>query len=274
VHGRGFTPAERSLEARVTMVSERMASRMWPSRNPIGQQVRLSVDPPRVAPPFTPAQQHTYTVVGVIRDLPNRGELRAGIGADVYLPTEAAIPGTQLILRVREEPDRARALLLDHLTLVDPALDEVSTLRVALGMLATMLRIAFIVAMVLGGLALLLTVSGLFSVLSYVVEQRSKDIGVRMALGASAGDVARQVLFDSGRPVGIGLAGGTLLAAGVAGALMASPAASSIESTVQVLDPIAYAVSSLVIVTASLLAASAPALRASRVDPMTTLRKE
>ena len=122
--------------------------------------------------------------------------------------------------------------------------------------------------------ALLLTVSGLFSVLSFLVQQRSKEIGVRMALGASGRAVAQQLLKESARPVIAGASAAVLLAAGAAGALMATPAAGPIGELVQVLDPVAYVSPLLVIIAACSVAASAPALRAARVDPMTVLRKE
>jgi ABC-type antimicrobial peptide transport system permease subunit len=115
-------------------------------------------------------------------------------------------------------------------------------------------------------------VSGLFSVLSYLVEQRAKEIGVRMALGATTQNIAILVLSQSVRPVGFGLLAGGGLAAGLAIVLMSTPAASEIGNSVRVFDPMAYAASLFVIVTACVLAASVPALRAARVDPIATLR--
>lgn len=126
----------------------------------------------------------------------------------------------------------------------------------------------------LGGLALALTVSGLFGVLSYLVEQRAKEIGVRMALGATTRDIAVLVLWQSVRPVGFGLLAGGGLAAGLAVVLLSTPAASEIGDTVRVLDPLAYAVSLLVIVGACGLAGLVPTLRAARVDPFATLRND
>ena len=193
----------------------------------------------------------------------------------VYLPVRLQDPGTSLLLRVRGDPGQARLVLLDRLTQVDPALDhEVQTLRTVAGMGVYILQIAFWVTLLLGGLALALTVSGLFSVLSYLVEQRAKEIGVRMALGATTRTIAVLVLSQSIRPVGFGLLAGGGLAAAVAIVLMSTPAAVEIGNTVRVFDPLAYAASLLVIVITCVAAASIPALRAARVDPIATLRQD
>ena len=129
-------------------------------------------------------------------------------------------------------------------------------------------------SLVLGGLALLLTVSGLFSVLSYLVEQRTREIGIRMALGASSRRVTRLILAQTTRPVIYGLLAGVGLAASLATVLTATPAAAPLTEIVRVTDPIAYVASLLAIVAACLLAAWIPAARAARLDPMQTLRQE
>ena len=126
----------------------------------------------------------------------------------------------------------------------------------------------------LGGLALLLTVSGLFSVLSYLVEQRTREIGVRMALGASARTVTQLMLAQTTRPVMAGLIAGAGLAAALATAVLATPAGALISQIVHVTDPVAYLASLGVIVAACLLAAWIPAARAAKLDPMRTLRQE
>ena len=217
----------------------------------------------------------TFTVVGVVREagegvlLPDMFTFRG-----IYLPVGPEHAGTSLILRVRSEPEQARQALVERLTSVDPGLGSITTMRALAGMQTSVLRFAFQVTVVLGGLALILTVSGLFSVLSYVVEQRTREIGVRMALGATVRSVAGLVLSQSLRPVGVGLAAGASLAAAAAIALMATPAASAIGDTVRVFDPVAYALSGLVVVTACALAAWVPAMRACRLDPVATLRQD
>jgi hypothetical protein len=260
IRGRGFTEAEGAPEAGVAVVSESAARRLWPNGDPLGQVLRF--------------RSRAFTVVGVARDV--RGGLMPSLSLpSVYLPVSLQDPGTSLLLRVRGDPGQVRLALLDRLTQVDPALDhEVQTLQTVAGMGAYILRIAFWVTVLLGGLALALTVSGLFSVLSYLVEQRAKEIGVRMALGATTRAIAVTVSSQSLRPVGFGLLAGGGLAAAVAIVLLSSPAAAEIGNTVRVFDPLAYAASLLVIVTSCVAAASIPALRAARVDPIATLRNE
>ena len=126
----------------------------------------------------------------------------------------------------------------------------------------------------LAALALLLTLSGLYGVLSYLVEQRTREIGVRVALGATSRSIAALVLSQSARPVGIGLLVGGSLTAGLGAVLLATPAAEQIGSSVRLLDPVAYAGSLLCIVAACAGAALIPALRAGRIDPVGALRQD
>ena len=213
------------------------------------------------------APARTVTVIGIVRD-PGRA---SGMSPAVYFPTRPENPGTWLFVRVRGNLDRVRLDLSERLTGLDPVFGVIT---LGNGMQIALLQIGFGVTVVLGGLALVLTVSGLFSVLSYIVEQQAKDIGVRMALGAAVVNVVRLVLSQSLRPVGIGLAAGAGLALAVAIVLMATPAASEIGGVINVFDPVAYAASALVIATACLIAVSVPTLRAARIDPIATLRKD
>ena len=163
---------------------------------------------------------------------------------------------------------------MERLTAIDQSLVNVISLQALARLQTYPLQVAFWVSVVLGGLALALTVSGLFSVLSYVVEQQAKEIGVRMALGAATKDVVRLILWQSLRPVSIGLTAGGSLAGSVAIVLMTIPIAEEIGDSVRVLDPVAYTASLLVIVASCVMAVSVPALRATRIDPIATLRKD
>ena len=272
VSGRGFTPAERTADAGVVVVSETLARQLWPNGVALGEQVRL--DAPQPASPDAPSvSSRTFTVVGVVRDPGSASGSSLDTFRRVYLPTSVEGPQPWL-LRLRGNAEQMRQALLDRLTAIDPTLINVISLQALARLQTYPLQIGFWVSVVLGGLALVLTVSGVFSVLSYVVEQQAKEIGVRMALGAATKNVVRLILWQSVRPVGIGLAAGGGLAAAVAIVLVTTPIAAEIGDSIDVLDPGAYAASLLVIVASCVVAVLLPALRAARIDPIATLRKD
>jgi predicted permease len=270
MNGRRFAPAERTSASRVAVVTETLARELWPAGDVLGQSVRLDASGPRGAAPIP---SRSFIVVGVLRDV--NGPLAPDMfpPRSVYVPTMPEAAGTSLTLRVRGDSDQARQVLLDDLIRIDPGLGEITTMRNIARAQIYVLRIAFWVAVVLGGLALALTVSGLFSVLSYLVEQRAKDIGVHVALGATARDAARLVLSQLLHPVCIGLGAGLGLAAAVATVLMAATD-SEIGTLIKVFDPTSYTTSLLIIVVSCVLAATVPALRAARIDPIATLRQD
>jgi predicted permease len=276
LRGRVFAPAERSSNSSVAIVSDTTARTMWPNADAIGQSLRLDPDstsePERADGPRL--ESRTFTVIGVVRNVAGLRILRLNEAA-VYVPTSTATPRTAIIARVHGDPELARQTLLNRLTMIDPNMArQVITLRTLAGADTYFLQVGFWLTVVLGGLALALTLSGLFSVLSYLVAQRTKEIGVRMALGATTRDVARLVLSQSIRPVVLGLFIGGGSAAGLAALLLASPAAAGVGEIVHVLDPISYVMSAVIIIAACLVAASIPATRAARLDPTRTLRQE
>jgi predicted permease len=275
VHGRPFTAAERDGGHPVVIVSESAARELWPNSTPVGETFRLEPDLEAVTEtngdPAMPAR--LVTVVGVSRDV-------AGFRfvdvkeAGIFLPISVNAPKTSVAARVKGDAELARRTLVERLTRVDPNLGMIVTMRTVARLETLFLQIGFWISLVLGGLALVLTVSGLFSVLSYLVEQRTREIGVRMALGASSHNVTRLILGQTTRPVVFGLLGGAGLAASLAAVLLAIPDGAMIAAVVRVTDPIAYTASLLVIVVACLLAAWIPAMNAARLDPMQTLRQD
>ena len=277
VRGRGFTQTERSAGTAVAVVSESIASQLWPGIDAVGQALRLESDPnggPR-EPDAPPLLARSFTVVGIARDVPGfrLGGLRLA-GAGLYVPIGAEAAMTSLTTRVRGDSERVRPALVDRLAAIDPNMAQVSTLTTIARREAYLLGIPFWLTLVLGALALLLTLSGLFSMLSYLVEQRTREIGVRMALGATGRGIGALVMSQSARPVGIGLLLGSGLTAALGAALLATPAAEQIGSAVHLFDPVAYAASLLCIFTACACAALIPALRAGRIDPVSALRQD
>jgi hypothetical protein len=285
VRGRGFSDAERNANEGVAVVSETVARELWPGADAIGQVVRVEPDATigqgaearaAAAPSDDPLlEPRTAVVVGVVRDVEGFriGGMRIG-GAGIYLPIDAEAATTGLTLRVRGDAEVARRAIVDRFAVLDPNMARVSTLETFARTDSYILGTSFWLTVVLGALALLLTLSGLFSVLSYLVEQRTREIGVRMALGASSGSVGALVLKQSAWPVGIGLVLGCVLTVGFSAALLATPAAEQIGAIVQLFDPIAYGASLLCIVAACAGAALIPALRAGRVNPLAALRQE
>ena len=277
VRGRGFTQAERSASAAVAVVSERVARQLWPGTDAIGQVLRLEPEPKGDQPDQDdpPLLSGSFVVAGIAREVAGfrvRGQGMTGAG--IYLPIGAEAAGTTLTLRVRGDSERARHALVDRLAAIDPNMAEITTLRTIARVAAYLLKIPFWLTLVLGALALLLTLSGLFSVLSYLVEQRTREIGVRMALGATRRSVCALVLSQSARPVGIGLLLGGSLTAALGAALLATPAAELIGATVRLFDPAAYAASLLFVIAACACAALLPAMRAGRIDPIAALRQD
>jgi predicted permease len=284
VRGRTFTNVERDQDP-VVIVSESVARALWPNGNGVGETFVLEPDVtvkegngflkinPDAQLDLGLMQPRTVTVVGVAKDIPGF-RFTDVKEAGVFLPTGAEVSTTSVVARVQGPVNLARERLLDRLTLVDPNMGAIITMQTVARLETFFLQIAFWVSLILGGLALLLTVSGLFSVLSYLVEQRTREIGVRMALGATSQKVTQLMLTQTTRPVVFGLIAGAGLAAVLAGVVIASPAGAYISQIVHVTDPVAYASSLLVIVAACVLAAWIPSARAAKVDPMRTLRQD
>jgi len=188
----------------------------------------------------------------------------------IFLPTN--VRAAQMVLIVRVNGDAARATqqlayLLDKVT--PGAVDEMHAMETELIARNSIFRLAFFISGAVGGLVLVLAITGIYGVLSYVVIQRRKEIGVRLALGASERQVVGLVLAQSIRLGFIGLAIGTTLALGVARIYASFVDKSGIMNS---FDWIVYLGAILLIFSTCLMAGFIPSLRAARIDPVTTLR--
>jgi len=275
LRGRAFSQAERNANAAVVVIAESLARELWAGGDAVGRIMRLEPDPDADSKRDgdLPLPVRAATVVGIARDVAGY-RLSDFKEANVYVPVGVAEAGTTLTVRVHGNPDMARLALVRTLTAVDPNMGQVITMRTLARLETYFLQVAFWSTLVLGALALVLTLSGLFSVLSYLVEQRTKEIGVRVALGATARDVGALVVSQTLRSVAIGLAAGAALAAGAGIVLMATAAAERIGPIVRLFDPVAYAASVACILAACLAAAAIPAARAVRVNPIAALRQD
>ena len=266
LRGRGFTPADREGAPAVAIVNERLAESVWPGQDPIGQQLENGDFRPGATSP-----SRMITIVGVARDAKYRwlGESPAPF---IYVPY-AQQPMRDVNYFIRRAPglrDPLMPAVRQALQAFDPNLPLVrlQSLRQSadLGLLPQ--RLAASIAGSLGLLALLLAGIGIYGVTAFAVASRTREIGVRMALGADRARVMRMVVWQGARLAAIG--GGI----GVALSIGATQLLSSLLFGVSPLDPITYASTLGLLALVTLAATFLPARRAAGVDPLRSLRSE
>ena len=258
MRGRNFSEADAGAE--VAILSEAAARRLCPRQDALGRTLTFSS--PRSA---------TVTVIGIVRDAVYNGYIEVENGrlntASVFFPMDPKLNDLSLLVRTRGDAGPARRAIeteVDRLTLGEAG-EAIPMEEMQAGWQSNR-RILLGITGFLGLQALLLTVTGIYGVLSHLVSQRKREIGIRIALGADGGAVARMVLRQSAWLAAAGAAMGAVLALGAA-RVMASNAMAMIA-----FDPVGYAVGMSVVIAAALAASWVPARRAVRVDPAVTLR--
>ena len=268
VEGRAFSEEEARSNAGVVVISQATAKRFWPDRTALGQTLSIPATPQEDARLTRAPQFRTARVVGVARDAAS-GFVGDGLDRTcLYFPTtRSAASNESLLVAVHGDKDAGRRLVEATVNQVAPdAAEQVNPLDDVLATMIYPFRVIIWIGGFLAALALLLTVSGIYGVMSFAVGQRSKEIGIRIALGASGPAVVRMVVAQSMRMAGIGaLVGGGL-------SLAVAPVFAHQIEVVQPYDVLAYLVGMGVVCAASLGAAAVPSRRAVRIDPVTTLR--
>jgi predicted permease len=266
LRGRNFTANEASSQAPLVIVSERTARRLWPNRDAVGQEIRIQRDADTYSGERLPKFQ-TVRVIGVSRDIVTSNILWGKDPTLIYFPISPASARNSLLIRVKGDAEPARRKLDAELAAMAPgAVQEIHPLDQYLAGGIYPFRAASWIGSALGVLALLLTLSGIYGVLSYLIAQRTKEVGIRVALGATTGAVTRMVLEQSMRLAAIGIGLGTVLSLGVSRLL------TSLLTFMNTFDALAYGGGVLLVAFASLAAAYFPSRRAARIDPITTLR--
>ncbi len=262
LRGRDFLDSDTADSQPVTIINSAMAKKFWPGEDAIGKQVAP-------ASKKYPAE----TIIGIVADV-KRLSLREDPPPEMYVPYNQKVWPSLLtmdvILRTKVDPASLTDDVRNALRSVDPDLPmaKISTLDTIVDDSMTLPRFAMFVLGSFAGLALLLASVGMYGVISYFVGQRTREIGVRVALGAQRRDVFEMVLGQGARLAVIGIALGLLAA------LAATRMMVSFLYGVQPIDPLTFAALPFLLLSIALLACYVPARRAMRVDPMVALRHE
>jgi predicted permease len=260
VRGRIFTERDRVGQPKVVVINEAAARALWGSEDPIGR--RIAVGQGRF--------EDGAEVVGIVADVRYRA-VETSVAPDVYLPLLQSTRSSGVIfVRSRASIDSLVAALRREVQALDPdlPLTDIKTMDGRLGDATWRPRMSAGLLAVFSAFALLLAVLGIYSVMSEGVEQRRREIGVRMALGAARTDIFRLII---GRVFVVALVG---VALGVALAVPAMRLLTTLLYQVKPGDPVVFAALASVLMAVAMLAGYVPARRATRVDPLATLRAE
>ena len=261
IDGRGIAETDIAGSPEVVVINETMARNFWPNESAVGHTVQV----------VNGTQTRTYRIVGVNRDHKQHGVLEKPYSFVYFADSQRPNPTYKFI--VARTNGGAAALLADmrrELLAMEPSLVFMgnSTMEQNMGTSLMPARVGAMLATAFGGLGTLLAAIGLYGVIAFSVARRTREIGVRMALGANPGSVLSMVMRQGFSIVAIGLVAGGVLAAAAASALR------GLLYGITPFDPIAWGLAIAAMVAAAGFANFVPARRAMRVDPMTALRTE
>jgi predicted permease len=260
VQGRTFEEGDRGRN--VTVISQSVADRFWPGKNPVGQICITAW-----------AGEQRSEVIGVVGDI-RTVRLDRPPEMMVYVPewrNARSVPDSaSIVIRTAMDPAGAAAAVRDEIHRIDPNVPIVALrpMRELVSESVQTRRFQMLLAMTFAGSALFLTSLGIFGVVASSAEQRRRELGIRMALGAGHAQLCSIVLRDGMVPVLVGLA------AGVVAAIFAGRLMESLLFGVGAFDPATVAFVAMLVVLVALAACYIPARRAMRVDPMVALRYE
>lgn len=260
LQGRSFTEQDRRDTVAVIMVSKRMADKVWPNENPVGKRLMLDYN----------RGKYAYEVVGVTGGIRYYG-LKAEPRPEVFIPhAQNAYLPMNLVVRTASDPNRMAESIKAEVRAVDPtqAVSNVRTMETLISRSVATDRFSMWLLGLLASLALALAATGLFSLLSYLVSQRTHEIGVRMALGARQRDIFRLVLGQGALLLVSGLA------IGLGASFICARLFSSLLFEISPTDPYVFMITPALLSLAALLACYIPARRATRVDPLVALRSD
>jgi predicted permease len=272
LQGRVFTRAEAEAQEPVAIISEATAKRFWPGQDAIGKRLRIGSENrgmsfPGEKEPFVAGSE----VIGIAGDVHSM-DLSKVDESYVYLPLSQTRQWTStLLVRTEVDPTLLLPMIGEEVRRVDPSLPVLGTplnVMISTDPNFVISRVGGALASVVGVLGLLLACMGVYGLVSYSVAQRTREIGIRMALGARSIQVLRLVMIDGFRPILAGMVIGVVASAGIARLIATT------LFGLNPMDAVSFSGVSLLLGAIALLATYLPARRAMRIEPMTALRHE
>ncbi|MCG8456246.1 MAG: ABC transporter permease [Holophagales bacterium] len=263
VRGRVFDEADTREAPFALVISRTLAERYFPGKNPVGERAKVGVG-------FDfDDEDAAYTIVGVVPDVRAHSLTDEPAPAVYMAQAQTASPYLSVLVRSRAGVD-AEALIREHLRALDPMipLRSVKTQEAAVQEALAPYRFYLALLASFAALALLLSAVGLYGVVAYTVSQRTRELAVRMVLGADGGRVLRLVLADALLPACVGIA------LGLAGAWAGSRVLEGLLYGITHHDAVTYLAAPAVLLAVALLAALSPALRAARLEPRSALEAD
>jgi len=260
LHGRGITDADRADGLKVALINQTLANEHFKGRDPMGEALNLD----------TPEKPEWWQIVGVTGDVKAFGQDQP-THADIYRPfDQVPFPLVAFTVRTATDPDAMTKAAEQAMWSVDPGLPVMKAITMEL-LTAQTLAVRRASSVLIAGfalLALLLACIGIYGTMAYAVSRRTREIGVRMALGARRGDVLRMVLGSGLRLASVGIA------LGLAGALAASRLLGSLLFDTSPINPLIFCLAAALLAATAVVASFLPARRAASVEPMQALRTE
>jgi len=268
IRGRDLSDADSAGRPGATLISEALARRFWPNEDPLGKHITLTFSPDVV--------REVVGIVGNVK-VDSLDETRPVDTIYTSVAQVTVSPGEKwrsfsltMAARTSSDPHNATSAISSAVHEVGPDIPVVNVLSMedVIAQSMSPQRFNFFLLASFAALALLLAAVGIYGVLSYAVRRRVREIGIRMALGASNSDVLRMVVSDGMKPILLGVG------VGLAAALALSRLVASLVFGVRPTDPLTFAVVVLILISVGVLANILPAYRATRIEPVRTLREE
>jgi predicted permease len=259
--GRDFTETDTFEALKVTIVDERLARHYWPNDSAVGKRVRFG--PPENNEPW-------HTIIGVVKSVRHE-RMQEDTDESVYLPhTQIPVPNLTLVTRTTADPNDVTGAIRREVAQLDrdQPISEIATMEEVVDKSIWQPRLYANLFAVFAGGALVLALIGIYGVMAFLVQMRTHEIGVRMALGATARDVFKLIV---GRGMKLTLFG---IVIGVAGAIALTRLMHSLLFNTSATDPFTFIAISILLSIAAFLACYIPARRAAKVDPLIALRYE